>query len=199
MDSASRRVIEHAPLVLVDFDGTLATLQTDWAGLKMTLSERCRSQKWPWNPAQGLDANLRSIRTLHGEAAFNRLCKDVAMAEISGFDAEAVSHDLIQVLRDRGTDPTAIVTNNTRVGVNTILQHEVFDGIRPRVIGKEDVSESKPSPRGLTRACRLFVASSKATVFIGDADSDERASRLAGIGIFIRATPPVSGRLRLAA
>ncbi len=199
MDSASRRVIEDAPLVLVDFDGTLATLQTDWVGLKITLAERCRSRRWPWNPTQGLDANLRSIRTLHGEAAFNRLCKDVAIAEISGFEVDAVAHDLVQVLRDRGSDPTAIVTNNTRVGVTTILQHEVFDGIRPRVIGKEDVSESKPSPIGLTRACRLYVASTKATVFIGDSDSDEQASRLAGIGIFIRATPPSSAHVRLAA
>lgn len=199
MDSASRRVIEHAPLVLVDFDGTLATLRTDWLGLKMALAERCRSRKWPWNPTRGLDVNLRTIRTLHGEAAFNRLCKEVAIAEIAGFSPDAVAHDLIQVLRDRGSDPTAIVTNNTRVGVTTILQHEVFDGIRPRVIGKEDVSESKPSPIGLTRACRLFVASPKATVFIGDTDSDERASRLAGIGIFIRATPPATSHLRLAA
>ena len=199
MDSASRRVIEHAPLVLVDFDSTLATLRTDWVGLKMSLAERCRSQKWSWNPTKGLDANLRSVRTEHGEAAFNRLCKEVAIAEIAGFDASAVAHDLVQVLKDRGGDPTAIVTNNTRIGVNTILQHEVFDGLRPRVIGKEDVSESKPSPIGLTRACRLYVASPKATVFIGDSDTDERASRLAGIGIFIRATPPASTLLRLAA
>jgi phosphoglycolate phosphatase-like HAD superfamily hydrolase len=199
MDSASRRVIEHAPLVLVDFDGTLATLRTDWAGLKRTLAERCKARKWPWQATRGLDANLRSIRTLHGEDAFKRLCKEVALAEIAGFDASAVSQILIDVLRDRGSDPTAIVTNNTRVGVTTILQHEVFAGIRPRVIGKEDVSESKPSPIGLTRACRLFVASPKATVFIGDTDSDEQASRLAGIGIFIRATPPASSHLRLAA
>ncbi|NNE70782.1 MAG: HAD hydrolase-like protein [Rhodothermales bacterium] len=199
MDSASRRVIEHAPLVIVDFDGTLATLKTDWVGLKQRLAERCADNKWPWEKDRGLDENLRAVRKQRGESAFIRLCKEVALAEIAGFDAEAVATDLIQLLGDRRTDPVAIVTNNTRLGVNTILQHEVFHGLQARVIGKEDVSQSKPSPAGLSRACRLFVSSPKATVFIGDSDTDERAGQLAGIGIFLRVDPPRAHSLRLAA
>lgn len=199
MDSASRRVIEHAPLVIADFDGTLATLKTDWVGLKRQLAERCETNKWPWDTEAGLDANLRNVRKLKGEGAFSRLCKEVALAEIAGFEPAAVANGLIEILQERRTDPVAIVTNNTRLGVVTILQHEAFKGLRPRVIGKEDVSVSKPSPAGLLRACRLYVSSPKATVFLGDSDTDERAARQAGIGIFLRVDPPRVNHLRLAA
>jgi phosphoglycolate phosphatase len=199
MDSASRRVIEHAPLVLADFDGTLATLRTNWVGLKARLASLSGERDWPWDLSLGLDANLRRVRSDLGEAAFIRLCDEVADAEVAGYVSQDISHDLIELLRDRCGDPTAIVTNNTKIGVLRILSRPEFSGIRARVIGKEDVQASKPSPQGLLRACRLYVASPKATVFIGDSASDEEAARAAGIGIFLRVNPPRASRLRMAA
>ncbi|MFT5143672.1 MAG: HAD superfamily hydrolase (TIGR01549 family) [Thalassolituus oleivorans] len=199
MDSASRRVIEHAPLVLVDFDGTLATLRSDWVGLKKRLAALSAERNWPWDLSLGMDANLRRVRSDQGEATFTRLCDEVADAEVAGYAPQDISHNLIELLRDRSGEPTAIVTNNTKAGVLRILARPEFSGIRARVIGKEDVQASKPSPQGLLRACRLYVASPKATVFIGDSASDAEAAKAAGIGIFLRVTPPGASRLRLAA
>ncbi|MBO6575839.1 MAG: HAD-IA family hydrolase [Rhodothermales bacterium] len=199
MDSASRRVIEHAPLVLADFDGTIASLRTDWNDLKRRLAGLCGARDWPWDEGRGLDQNLRRVRSTHGEGAFLSLCRVVAEAEIAGFQGAAVSTELVTMLRDRAGEPTAIVTNNTKSGVQRILKHPIFAGLDVRVIGKEDVARSKPSPDGLIRACQLYVASPRATVFIGDADTDEQAAQLAGIGIFIRAPRPGHTTLRMAA
>lgn len=199
MDSTSRRIIEHAPLVIVDFDGTLAHLQTDWKALKTLLEDECRSHSWLWAPGGRLDANLRRVRATHGENAFSILCQRVASAEETGFSPDRVNLPLIELLRDRYPDPLAVVTNNTRRAVTRILRHEVFQGMRPLVIGKEDVYESKPSPQGTIRACRLFVASPRATVFIGDSQADQEAAERAGIGIFLRADSPSQTTFRLAA
>lgn len=200
MDSASRRVIEHAPLVLVDFDRTLATLRTDWAALKARLASACEGRGWPWEIDGPLDRNLRRVRADVSENAFLLLCRMVANAEIAGFDANLVSRELIEILRDRAGYATAIVTNNTNLGVSRILANPVFRGVDARIIGKEDVTRSKPDPQGLLRACQLFVASPKATVFVGDSDTDALAAKAAGIGIFVRVERPAGpALLRLAA
>lgn len=199
MDPASRRLIEYAPLLLVDFDGTVATLDTDWLSVKADLAAECERHEWPWDTTRGLDANLRAVRAARGERAFLHLCRTVADAEVAGFHPERVSHELIDLLLNRAGDPAAIVTNNTRIGVTRILRHPVFHGMSARLIAKEDVPESKPAPHGILRACRLFVASPKATVFIGDSETDERAAEAAGIGIFLRVRPPGAGELRRAA
>jgi phosphoglycolate phosphatase-like HAD superfamily hydrolase len=199
MDSASRRLIEHAPLVIVDFDGTLVNLATGWGDLKRQLAAICEAREWSWETGGRLDTNLRRVRTESGESAFTELCAVVTEAEVSGFSPFAVAQELILTLSSRHPDPVAIVTNNTRPAVQRILRDPVFRGFKPRVIGKGDVYESKPSPQGLVQACRLFVAPTRATVFIGDSDVDELASAAAGIGIFLRVSPPGRSRMRLAA
>ena len=199
MDTASSRVIEFAPLVIVDFDGTLVQLGTDWVSLKRDLDARCSARGWDWVPGGRLDDNLRNVRGEHGEAAFEELCGLVSEAEVAGFSPFRVAQELILTLANRYPDPVAIVTNNTRQAVQQILLDPVFQGFNPRVIGKGDVYESKPSPQGLLQACRLFVAPPRATVFIGDTDIDNAAATAAGIGIFLRVSPPGHPGMRIAA
>ncbi len=199
MDSASRRVVEHAPLVIVDFDGTLVNLQTDWAALKVVLENKCRARGWPWTPGGRLDSNLREVRASHGESAFQDLCSIVSEAEVAGFSPFTVAEELVLTLAGRSPDPVAVVTNNTRSAVEQILRAPVFRNFHPRVIGKGDVYESKPSPQGLIQACRLFVAPPRATVFIGDSDVDRDAARAAGIGVFIRVQLSGESPMRIAA
>ncbi|WP_456427603.1 HAD family hydrolase [Rhodocaloribacter sp.] len=189
MAHETRRMIE-APLLILDFDGTMARLAVDWPALRARLAELTRASGGTWAPDAGLDANLRRLRRAHGEALFGRLCAVVAEAERAGFDPASIHAPTVALLRRRGDRPFAVVSSNTRRALTGIFRDPAWGGLTPFVVGKEDVRRGKPDPEGLMRACRRFGVAPGEAVFAGDAPSDRAAAEAAGMPFVPVAMPP---------
>jgi len=181
MDREVSRMIEFVPLVVTDFDGTLATLSVDWAALRSRLALEARGLGVSWDLQRGLDANLRKIRRLEGEQPFKVLCGIVAEAEQAGFDTASVNTRLVERLRTRHGRPFAVFSANTRAALSKIMSHSVFSGLHPVIVGKEDVAEGKPDPEGLLQLCRRFGVAPGEALYLGDAPWDGAAARRAAV------------------
>lgn len=187
MESTAGRLIRDAALVVVDFDGTLVSLSVDWDRLRAQLALEAARAGAVWHRTEGLDANLRRIRSVSGEEVFQRLCGVVAEAEVAGFDPGRVHRRLLALLQARGARPLGVVSLNTRTALQSVLAHPVWAGITPLVVGKEEVAQGKPHPEGLLQVCAHFQVSPAQAVYVGDAATDEVAARRAGFHAFIRA------------
>lgn len=175
MADETRRLID-TPLLILDFDGTMARLAVDWNDLRARLARMARRDGFVWHPDEGLDVNLRRLRRTRGEALFGRLCTVVAEAERAGFAPASVHAPMLPVLRRRRGRPTAVVSSNTRRALTDLLRDPVWEGFAPFVVGKEDVRRGKPDPEGLLLACRRFGVAPGEAVFVGDAPSDRAAA-----------------------
>ncbi len=172
-------MIWNTPLVLVDFDGTLARLAVPWATLKRCLAAEAARHDVPWDRGGGLDANLRRIRREYGEAVFAGLCRLVSEAEYAGFRPDRVNLGLLSLLQRRAAQPCALVSANTRQALTRICAEAGFRP--PLIVGKEDVQQGKPHPEGLLLACAHFGKVPAEALYIGDADHDARAAAAAGM------------------
>ncbi len=188
MDDETRGLIE-APLLVLDFDGTMADLVVDWATLKARLADMARLEGFVWHADAGLDVNLRRLRWTRGETLFRKLCAVVAKAERAGFDPASVRASVLDLLRSRGPRPTAVVSANTRLALADIFRAPVWEGSAVFIVGKEDVRRGKPDPEGLLLACERFGVSPAEAVFVGDAPSDRSAAAAAGIRFVPAASP----------
>ena len=171
----------EAPLLIFDFDGTMARLAVDWPALRARLTFMARRDGFVWHPEAGLDVNLRRLRRTRGEALFGRLCAVVAEAERAGFDPASVHAPSVALLRSRGERPGAVVSSNTRRALTAIFRNPVWEGLTPFVVGKEDVRAGKPDPEGLMQACRRFGVAPGEALYVGDAASDRVAAEAAGM------------------
>lgn len=75
----------------------------------------------------------------------------------------------------------AIVTNNSREGVQMGLRHLGMNHLFQTIITCEDVLEKKPSPEGVQLALKQLNARPEEALFIGDSSGDLIASRRAGV------------------
>ncbi len=171
----------HTPLVLLDFDGTLAHLNVDWDVLKKHLARYSETHGFQWEHTQGLDANLRKLRESHGEKLFRACCTMIARAEVDGFTPDRVNHTLLELLCRRGQRPVGIVSSNTHAALKHILHHPVWGGLSPVIIGKEDVEQGKPHPEGLLKACEIWKIPCNEAVYVGNTQVDCLAAQAAGI------------------
>jgi pyrophosphatase PpaX len=81
----------------------------------------------------------------------------------------------------RSSFKLAIVTNNSREGVEMGLRHLGMHHVFPVVVTCDDVLEKKPSPEGLLAALDQLGSSPEEALFIGDSAGDLIASRKAGV------------------
>ena len=75
----------------------------------------------------------------------------------------------------------AIVTNNSREGVQMGLKHLGMHHLFQTVITCDDVKEKKPSPEGVHLALKRMNVRPEEALFIGDSAGDLIASRRAGV------------------
>jgi phosphoglycolate phosphatase len=181
MDSEVRRLILDAPLLICDFDGTLAHLNVDWEALKHRLHDAALGAGIPWAFQHGFDVDLRKIRKEISEPAFLSFCHMIAEAEVAGFKDAGVNTILIDALVARGSRPLAIFSSNTSEALSKILSHAPFRGIAAFIVGKEDVVEGKPDPEGIISIQQHFHLSGKDCLFIGDTDIDVESGKRGGV------------------
>ena len=72
------------------------------------------------------------------------------------------------------------VTNSHRPIVDQTLSHFQLAGHFETVVTADDVSEPKPAPAMIRRACRSLAVRPEQTLFIGDTSTDAQAAELAG-------------------
>jgi len=175
------RKLANVPLLICDFDGTLAKLCIDWNLLKSRLNEFAKKKGIVWQENKGIDDNLRKIRIEYGENIFSIFCDYIAKEEILSFNVNSICQNLCSVLHERKSKSCAIVSSNTRKALEKIFLHPVWKGLRPYIIGKEDVCHGKPDPEGLLKVCNYFQIYPNDALYIGDKQCDQMAAEAIGM------------------
>ncbi|SHK17976.1 HAD family hydrolase [Rhodothermus profundi] len=175
------RVLIEVPLLICDFDGTVARLHLDWRALKQRLARAAQGWGMVWDEGAGIDKNLRRLRIEKGGDAFKELCRLIAEEEAAAFDPASVHPVLYEVLRKRRSRPVGIVSSNTHAALSQIFNHSIWREITPYIVGKEDVWSGKPSPEGLLKVCHFFNIDPRNAIYVGDTELDQLAAFQAGI------------------
>ena len=185
MDINDHRLISEAEVAVFDFDGTLARFDLDWLALKADLSRLAESRGYPDRFLTTFHPDLAEVRELAGEPVFAELCAVIGEKEGGGFRPDTVDADLVGLMVDRMTRdvPTAIFSANSRAGISQALEHPSFQGVRPFVVGREDVVRGKPDPEGLVTIASHFGVDPSALVFVGDAPDDFASAEAAGVAM----------------
>lgn len=182
MDLNDHRLISEATVAVFDFDGTLARFDLDWLGLKVDLSALAESHGYSGRFLTTFHPDLAQVRELGGEEVFADLCATIGDQEGAGFRPGTVNAELVDLMvaRSAADLPTAIFSANSHAGISTALEHPSFRGVRPFVIGREDVVRGKPDPEGLLTIAAHFGVKASEIVFVGDAPDDFASAEAAG-------------------
>lgn len=77
-----------------------------------------------------------------------------------------------------------LVTSTPASPTNKILKHFDLERYFGGVVSGDDVENPKPAPEPIRKACRILEVDPKRTIFVGDSETDEKASRAAGCSFF---------------
>ena len=170
----------NAKIIVFDFDGTIAYLETDWALLRDNLRLLCLDTLGLNVAFHPLDNGLREIRQLN-MTVFEKAMAIIAQHEIRGYRGR-VNKDVLDFI-GTGLAPgqkLAIFSGNSREAIRTVLTQL---GIHPHyTIGREDIIDHpKPSGEGLLKILKHFDAEPIQSLFIGDSPLDLEAGSQAGI------------------
>jgi phosphoglycolate phosphatase-like HAD superfamily hydrolase len=118
----------------------------------------------------------------HGEHGLSR-CFDVMRTfeshSIGGLRPVQQVLDLIE--QYRGKVQFAICSNNMHGTILDVVRALALEGVFSVVVGRDDVSESKPAPEGLLRILATLQITPDKAFFVGNHADDERAGAAAGI------------------
>lgn len=181
MDIKTSRIIQDTPLVIVDFDRTLVTLDVDWEELKQNLASLATKNHAPWTATKKLDLNLGNLRNAGLNELYAQFCELISQAEIEGFKTKKVNLSFVDQLLKRNPKPVAIFSSNTRRAIKEITSTPPLSDLNAYIVAKEDVVRGKPSPDGLLAICNRFSMQPKDCIFIGDSGLDFEAGKQAGI------------------
>lgn len=158
--------------MIYDLDGTLVTLDVDWAAVRREINEvvgRRLSPDLVWGvldvaDREGCGPEVRDIINRHevrGATTSRRL---------------PVADEL-----PRETLPVGVCSLNCREACVTALEtHGLLQHVDV-VVGRDSVDERKPSPEPLLHAVRELSASAETSLFVGDSEIDRRTAEKAGI------------------
>lgn len=88
--------------------------------------------------------------------------------------------ELIKKLYTRG-HKLAIVTNNSKAGLNLGMRHLGLERYFHMTVTKEDVHLPKPSPEGITKVLKAFDSLSDEAIYVGDTEGDLLAAKGANV------------------
>mgnify|MGYP001596573754 CR=1 FL=1 len=167
MDSDFISAIKIYDEIIVDFDGVLTRLSTDWNSLKHDLGKRLDIH----DTLSLQEFYLYAITT-------NR--RDAYLALVRQYEKAGIDKKLSPLGQylSTGNSHVSIVTNNSVHTVKKFL--DLQPALRSKVraiVGVEDVIFYKPHPEGIKKVLNV----DKKTVMIGDSLNDKIASRLCNI------------------
>lgn len=171
--------IARASIIIVDFDGTLVYLETDWQSLRTELRDYCRNEFKIDESFESLDIGLFRVKRQLGDFIFKELLEIVSRFELEGYkgnNIDAVIHPLLSL---SGNKKIAIFSGNCRKTIESIIPDL---GLNVScVVAKDDVNEPKPSGEGLKKILDCLAAGPEEALFIGDSDQDIKAGLDAGV------------------
>lgn len=88
--------------------------------------------------------------------------------------------DTLQLMKDEGYR-LGIVTNNSRIGMQSGLNLLGLEHYFEVIITRDDVSACKPSPEGIHKALESLKINSSEAFYVGDSLADIHAARAAGV------------------
>lgn len=171
--------------IIWDFDGTIATLHVDWAGLRSALEAALRER----DPAAADSAQRLNE---YYAALCKRGARSEALAIIDTYESVAdytVVQESVDWLTSADCYPQtdmAIVSDNLHATIERALAEL---GVLDRfaiIIAKDDVMESKPHPEGVYSAMKALADSDKMHYrMIGNSETDVQTAESAGIAYAI--------------
>jgi len=190
--------------VLLDFDGTLVDLPTDYDEVRRRLAVLFAAQGVHLTFQPLLESLRRAEAALSSAGRSDGDVQNImqrALDTITGLELEAVSRsalqegviDFLSAVRERGYR-TAIVTNNSRTAVLKAFRRW---NLPPpdTIVGREDVSEHKPNPAPAVLALQRLGVRAKEAILVGNNDRDLRMGRAAGIRTVLVSIRPGPGNV----
>ena len=173
------------PIVLWDFDGTLAASEPVIIETYKTLFRKYKpefelSDDW----VMGLIGYpLETVMFDHFPNDYPEKIVEFRSIQgpllVSKLEAKPHAFDVLQSLKDKGYR-MGVVSNRASESLNTCLDilnmHDFFEV----VIGSSDVKETKPNPEGIDLALKLLGADRGGVVYIGDTVIDVMSGKNAG-------------------
>jgi HAD superfamily hydrolase (TIGR01549 family) len=172
--------------ILFDMDGTIVDTFDQWhkilneAGLKYGRKPITKAwfRKHIWGGSMENDAKkyfkTKDVEKIaHEYSALKKkyICDQKLM---EGAD------DVLKKLREMGYK-IALVTNTSKAPTKEALTCYNLDGFFDAIVTADDISERKPSPEPLWKACEKLDVMFDEVLYVGDTPIDRKAARRAGI------------------
>ena len=186
--------------VLLDFDGTLVTLGTDYHAMRKAVREILHSH----GLRLGEGALLDSLALLRAQSETSEESKCIAQAyeELGRQEWRARWESrALQGSRSfcasllRSKFPWAIVSNNGRGIIDFCLRRFGFSA-PSALVAREDVSDPKPHPAAAELALARLGIKPSAALLVGDSSIDRTVGESLGIETWIIPSEEKSGRKR---
>ena len=162
-------------LIILDLDGTLASLQVDWESLRNEIKDFYPSNQHP---------DTESLTQLIDEAdpaKRNKIIDLVASYETKSAQEAPLNTALLQWLEKYPQAHLGILTLNSRFAAQAVARRCQIQERIIRIIGREDDIQKKPQPHGLLAIAQTSGTSVHNCLMIGDSDSDQQAAHAAGV------------------
>lgn len=169
----------NALIVIVDFDGTIIYLETDWQSLRNELKDYCAKELHIKESFESLDTGLFRIKHQFGSKVFEKLLEKVSFYEMQGYKGGKIDEVIQPLLLLPKEKKIAIFSSNCKKTIESIIP-ELGLNIS-YIVAKEDVNEHKPSGEGIRKILGYFSAKPKEAIFVGDSDLDLKAGQEAGV------------------
>ena len=168
-------------LVIFDFDGTIASLDVDWGGLKSALRLRF--------PDVSFDSLLEGIDAVRSQNNKDNLreCFDlIAQFEHAHLDALRPRDNVITFIRENSDRFTfAICSSNTVSTLQAALKRLDVASTMHAIVGGDSVTHSKPHPEGILSILKRTGVSASNTVYLGDREIDRETGKNAGVEVML--------------
>jgi len=165
-------ILDNYNYVIFDFDGTIVKLHVKWTELKRELDHVLGVD------FTKLNEGLKTLNTKELKRAFEIIEKHEHAA---GYD---VNSNLIGYIK-KVDKHYAIFSDNLTSTVNKILYELGIATKFKIVIGKDSVSDFKPSGEGILKIIDFFSVGNDEIILVGDSEKDKIAAESVGIR-FIR-------------
>ncbi|PIW36739.1 MAG: hypothetical protein COW24_03580 [Candidatus Kerfeldbacteria bacterium CG15_BIG_FIL_POST_REV_8_21_14_020_45_12] len=165
-------VIKPYPIVVWDLDHTIASLDVDWAGLKVELAAFCQAAvDLPYHELFSKAAQLDSQQAFALQAKYE-----------AGVSYQ-IHQSIVETIRDTANNHTfAIFTDNLQATAERVLSELNILNLFASVVTKDQVTNWKPTATGLIKVMSNLNELDKAKyVLIGDSWKDQQAATEAEI------------------
>jgi len=176
---------------IFDLDGTLVTMEMDFASLRTQLEEIYVSYGFPRERIRWMRATIDSIKQIReemnesgydGEGALVAVKSAIYEYELRQAPFARLipgARELLRHLKDKGYH-IAVVTRNNKEAALCSMGNTGLDSYVDLLVAREDVKVMKPNPEQFELVLERFCVAPEETVVIGDYVFEIEAGRVLG-------------------